>query len=343
LQKLASLAADRQQRDFHRTQGFILFLGFAVTTLVVVNAIWDDFAVLATAPDGVRTVLLALIILLPITVTVLTALMGRFRPGTRWLLLRGGSESIKRDIYRYRARAGMYSPAETRTTSREVKLSESVGSTLGGLMRTDVGQLGFGASAEPEIPATKMTALSARGYVDERVSGQIKYYTDTAAKLVWKARAYRVIAIVFGGLGTFLAAVGLQIWVAVSTSVVAIFTTLVESRQLETSATFYNQAAADLMSIRSWWNALPEADRESQATIDRLVERSERILRAEHAGWVQEMQDAMTQFRLEEVSDQGGASAGSTGNMAPGGNRQESPDSPAPAPPRSAGSPPVAS
>ena len=67
--------------------------------------------------------------------------------------------------------------------------------------------------------------------------------------------------------------------------------------------TFYNQAATDLAAIRSWWRALPPSQQNSQATIDRLVERSERIIRAEHVGWVQEMQDAMTQFRLEESDD----------------------------------------
>ena len=37
--------------------------------------------------------------------------------------------------------------------------------------------------------------------------------------------------------------------------------------------------------------------------IDRLVERSERIMGAELTGWVQEMQDAMTQFRLDQSAD----------------------------------------
>ena len=37
--------------------------------------------------------------------------------------------------------------------------------------------------------------------------------------------------------------------------------------------------------------------------IDRLVERSERIMGAELTGWVQGMQDAMTQFRLDQSAD----------------------------------------
>ena len=96
-----------------------------------------------------------------------------------------------------------------------------------------------------------------------------------------------------------LAALGLQIYVAATTSLVAVYTTLVESRQFETSVTFYNQAAADLGSIRAWWNASRCRSRRLK-TIDRLVDRAERVMRAEHIGWVQEMQDAMTQFRMED-------------------------------------------
>jgi len=322
LQKLMSRAAGRQQSGFRGSQNLILLLGLLVTTLVVVQSVIDDYAILATAPQWVNPALYVLIILLPITGTALAAATGRFRPGSRWILLRGASEAIKREIYRYRARAGIYSPAETRSMSREVKLAEAIGSTLGGLMRSDVSQLGFDVSSEQlSVPDDKLTPLSAKSYVDDRVSGQIKYYTETAGKLERQARRLRALAIAFGAVGTFLAAVGLQIWVAVTTSVVAIFTTVVESRQLETSVTFYNQAAADLTSIRTWWRALPEPERETQATIDRLVERAERILRAENVGWVQEMQDAMTQFRLEQASDEASAKAPS-GSETPDGSTQ---------------------
>ena len=113
----------------------------------------------------------------------------------------------------------------------------------------------------------------------------------------------RALALAFGAIGTFLAAIGLQIYVALTTALVGACITIVESRQLETSVTFYNQAAADLTAIRAWWFALEPAEQRQQVMIDRLVERSERIMRAELTGWVQEMQDAMTQFRLEQSAD----------------------------------------
>ncbi len=338
LQKLISRAAGRQQSGFRGSQNLILFLGLLITTLVVIQSVIDDYAFLATLPQEVKTGLTYLIILLPIAGTALAAATGRFRPGNRWILLRGGSEAIKREIYRYRARAGIYSPAETRSMSREVKLSEAIGSTLGGLMRSDVSQLAFDVPSDQlSIPDDALTPLSAKGYIDGRVSNQIKYYTETAGKLERQARRLRVLAIVFGAVGTFLAAVTLQIWVAITTSLVGIFTTVVESRQLETAVTFYNQAAADLTSIRSWWRALPEPEREAQATIDRLVERAERIMRAEHIGWVQEMQDAMTQFRLEQATDEAAAKAPAPSDT-PDGSTEPVPEASGP-PPATGGAP----
>jgi hypothetical protein len=76
--------------------------------------------------------------------------------------------------------------------------------------------------------------------------------------------------------------------------------------QLETTVMLYNQAATDLEAIRSWWLALPPSDQVRPATINRLVDRSEDIMKAEHAGWVQQMQDAMTKFRLEGDDDEAG-------------------------------------
>jgi hypothetical protein len=89
---------------------------------------------------------------------------------------------------------------------------------------------------------------------------------------------------------------------------------------METSVTFYNQAAADLASIRAWWHALPPSQQGTQETIDRLVGRAEQIMRAEHIGWVQEMQDAMTQFRMEQATDATAAGG------ADGGTEQRSPE-----------------
>jgi SLOG in TRPM, prokaryote/SMODS and SLOG-associating 2TM effector domain 1/Protein of unknown function (DUF4231) len=348
-QELLSEAASRHRADFGRLQGAILTLGFTVTLLVVAQTVLEGAGYFDRVP-WLEAALYLSILTIPITVTFLTGASGRFRPGSRWLLLRGASETIKREIFRYRVRAGIYSHANTRETPREVKLAQAVGSAIGGLMRTDVSQAAFdpediqrrrreaaarkrneeataGAHAvaadqeqrERRKPDNRLAPLTPAGYVEHRISSQIEYYLRTARKQERQARWLRVLALAFGGIGTLLAALGLQIYVAATTSLIAVYTTLVESRQLETAVTFYNQAAADLSSIRAWWHALPPSQQDTQETIDRLVERAERIMRAEHIGWVQEMQDAMTQFRIEQATEGGEPSGAGSAHELPSG------------------------
>lgn len=184
-----------------------------------------------------------------------------------------------------------------------------------------------GAHPRRGRPDNRLAPLTAAGYIDHRVSNQIDYYLGTARKQERQARWLRILALAFGAIGTLLAALGLQIYVAATTSLVAVYATLVESRQLETSVTFYNQAAADLSAIRAWWNALPPSQQDTQETIDRLVDRAERTMRAEHIGWVQEMQDAMTQFQIEQSAEAQSASGptGATGQPSAAGPAESGP------------------
>jgi hypothetical protein len=274
-------------------------------------------------------VLAFLIILLPITIATVSAASVRFRPGNRWVLLRGTSETLKREIFRYRARAGIYSHEQTKKVSREVKLAEAIGSATGSLMRTEVNSLSLAdvpsgpprswpwsralaavTDADAAPKDDPLSPLTPDEYVRFRIDNQIAFYQRNVARHERQGRWLRWLAWIFGGLGTLLAAIGLQLWVAVTTAVVGVFVTLLEAYQLETTVTLYNQAATDLTAIRAWWYALPSRDQDLQANIDRLVERSERIMRAEHSGWVQEMQDAMTQLRLEQATSAQGAGGG---------------------------------
>jgi hypothetical protein len=320
-QKLVSSAAGRQQRGFRRMQAALMGLGLLVTFLVVAKDVLDDAGYLATYPL-LATALYVVILALPISVGALAAKASRFRPGGRWILLRGTSEALKREIIRYRARSGIYSPSATRTTSRQVKLAQTVGSAMSALMRTDVNllPLGTGSAAAGEtrgttpaptdasttpvpLPDSALKPLTPAEYVTHRLDEQVDWYERKAAEHARSARWLRRLAIAFGAAGTLLAAIGLDIWVAVTAALVGVFTTTLEAWQLETTVTLYNQAVTQLTAIRTWWFALPPAEQDRQRNIDRLVEGAERIMRAEQVGWVQEMHDAMTQLRLEQAAD----------------------------------------
>ena len=344
--RILARAARTERRSFIRYQLGITALGVAATTLVVIQAQLqdDDLLLEGSVPDQA---LQYMIVLIPIAVGVLVAGAARLRPGARWLLLRGAAETIKGELYRYRTRTGSYAARATRRTPREVKLATAVGATMNALMLTDVNLSALDHDTDAASATTRtappsgmpttaddpLRPLDADGYIQARIDDQLAFYRRGVRSRERRVRALRWLTLGFGGLGTFLAVIGLQLWVAVAVAVVGAVTASIEALQLESTITLYNQAATSLDAIKSWWIALPPAEQVQRRNFDRLVERSERVMQAEHAGWVQEMQDALTTLRLEErdepASDDGSAKVDETSpddGASQDGDRSERPD-----------------
>jgi hypothetical protein len=299
-----SRTSARRQLSYRDRAKLILGLGVLVTFLVAVQVVLERDGWLAVYPQ-LGNLLHLLIVAIPITVGIFTAAMTAFRPGPQWIVLRGTSESIKSEIYRYRARAGKYSFAETRTTPASTKLARAIGSTMGSLMRTDVNTDALETVRSDPVSKSLVAGDDGRSpltpddYLRFRVDDQIRFYREKTRTRARDLRTLGWLILGFGGLGTLLAAFEYEIWVAVTVAVVGAFATYLEATQLQQTVILYNQAATDLDSIRSWWLALPPLEKRTQANVNRLVERSEEIMRAEHSGWVQSMQDAMTKLRLD--------------------------------------------
>ena len=104
-----------------------------------------------------------------------------------------------------------------------------------------------------------------------------------------------------GGTGTYLAAVGHQIWIALTTAIVAAIGTYLGYRQTESSLTKYNQVATDLANVRAWWLALSAEQQAEQQNIDSLVDHTEQVLQSELDGWVQQMQNSLAELREKQA------------------------------------------
>ncbi len=142
--------ACRQQTEFRRMQLSILTLGVVGTLLAVTQGTIEAEGVLGN--HWVRDVLRYAIILVPITLAALLTAAARFGSGNKWLVLRGSAEAVKREIFRYRARAVVYSNTGHARTSRQVRLSERVGTIAGGVMKTDVNRAGLRRYVGPLPP-----------------------------------------------------------------------------------------------------------------------------------------------------------------------------------------------
>jgi hypothetical protein len=173
-------------------------------------------------------------------------------------------------------------------------------------MRTDVNVSALGAPKGTDQGMRRtgsddgFSELRPEKYLALRLDDQLRYYRTKTARLEKELKYLYWLIYGFGGVGTFLAAVGAQLWVAMTTTLVGAFTTYLGYQQTENTLTQYNQAATDLANIRTWWSALSDEEKEDRGHYSILVENTEKVLEGELAGWVQRMEDALAKLKAEQ-------------------------------------------
>jgi hypothetical protein len=304
--------ANRQQKQFNLIQNSILVLGVVATFLALSSTAIRLYAGTATNPAvGVMQQLLYYILLvMPITITALVAIANRFSAGNKWILMRASAESLKKEIYRYRTRVEIYGDRETKKVSREMKLHRKEEILSRKLMQTEVNIAALHAYTGPIPPKygaaegdDGLSFLSPERYVTHRLEDQLKYYQGKTVRMERQLQRLQWLIYIFGGFGTLLVAINQEMWIALTTAVATTLSTYMEYRQIENTLIRYNQTAAELTSIRSWWIALSAEEKADPKNIDKLVGQTETTIHSEHAAWVQEMQDTMAELRAEQTED----------------------------------------
>lgn len=302
------LNANRQQKRFDKLQQGMIVLGVFSVALVVIQQVFAprgaDGDLKEATLSNVGFVWWAVyhaLIIIPILLTILVTAANRFKQGNKWLLLRAGAEAIKREIFRYRTRTLSY------VNNGEQQLSKAVEQITRRTMRTEVNlsalvpynkDNGF----PPYMYAAQggddgFSCLTPDRYVEVRLGDQLNYFQRKTLKLETQLRVLYWITFIVGGIGTYLAATGMQAWVALTTSMVAAFGTYLGYRQTESTLTKYNQTATDLANVKSWWEALSAEEQSQQININSLVDHTEQVLQSELDGWIQQMQNALADLR----------------------------------------------
>jgi hypothetical protein len=304
--------AVRLRQAFQRLQLAILALGILGTLLALTQAALLEHRVLHRS-SAAGMILHYVILLIPIALAVLLGAAARFRSGNRWVVLRGAAEAVKREIYRYRTRTGPYTERKGSRATRRQVIAEKVSSISSAIMGTDVnltllrepGGQGlppkmFGATSEDD----GFSELAPDEYLARRVGDQLGYYRTKSRRLERQLRSLQWLILVIGGVGTLLAALRVEVWIALTTALVAAITTYLGYEQVEATLANFNQAAAALTALRAWWGALPPEAQQRQSSRDRLVAQAERILQKEQSGWVQDLTDALAELRVEQEREE---------------------------------------
>jgi len=299
-------AAIKKQVLFRNLQWTILSLGLLSTLLAIArsgNALPTYFLQLLPAQyvADFQNLAHVLIVLTPITISILVAAGSRFREGNKWVLLRSSSEAIKSEIFRYRMQAGAYSNDQCLQTSRESKLAARLKDISSALVQSEVNRTNIPSVAKND--PTRLTFLSPDDYLRDRIDDQTRYFVAKTDSLYKRLKRTQVAIYVAGGVGTALAAFHGDVWVALTTAIAALLTTRLETDQVENSLVQYNQTLTGLRNIASWWKALSQWEKGRRRNIDLLVEQTEKTLAGELSGWVQQMQTALDKLTEKEEAE----------------------------------------
>lgn len=149
---------------------------------------------------------------------------------------------------------------------------------------------------EPKTPDTwlkRYADLDADTYIRYRLEDQFSWYRRKAKLYDRNYQILQTSVYVFGGVGTLLAAIGFQNWVAVVAALATALANYLEYKRVEATLVGYNQAADALYDIRAWWYSLSSDEQAKPATFEKLVINTEETIRSEHTSWLQDMQDRL--------------------------------------------------
>jgi hypothetical protein len=328
------LNSSKHRDQWRRLKNIPLFLGAFSTLMVLVysasganlvvegaqNSLWVTaystfMAWLASFKSipGLDLFFRFIIILLPITTSVILSFETRLKLGSKYILLRGAAEAIKRGIYSFRTlhKLNVSAPDDKRLQYNEQELAEHMSTISKILLDSDVKESAF-KPYEGSIPPNMYGAeaydngfsdLGPEKYVKIRIGDQLKFYTMRTNQHEKRIRRLQIWMLVWGGIGTFLAAIGAQYWLPLTATIVSATTAFLEYQQLEQILTKYNLTKTSLENVRSNWLALEATEvgeEQRQKNIQNLVREVEAILESENQGWVQYVSQAQEQKEKAE-------------------------------------------
>lgn len=311
------LNAILQQKSFDKLQLPILLIGVLVTALTLTHQVFAPKDINVYFPN-VWWWVRQLLIIIPILLTILITVANRFKHGNKWLLLRASAEAIKREIYRYRTRTFPYGESSPDAPSPEQQLSRKIQDITQSAMETEAGlsalvpydkTKGFPPYMGTLTGDDGFSILSPERYIEIRLVDQLSYYRRKAVKIERRWKAIQVLIVVVGGVGSYLALVGQQVWIALTTSIVAALTSSIGYKLSENDLMKYNRATTELAGLKRWWATLPAQEQARPANANVLVEYTEEVLKSELDNWIQLKQSAIAELVKKQTlaADRSGA------------------------------------
>jgi tetratricopeptide (TPR) repeat protein len=281
------------------------------------------------------------LILVPIVSSTVLAFSNKVQQGERWLVLRSGAAEIEMETYQYRTCLQGNKKRNQWLNNRVKDIQRRIHEPFGGdlVLKPYVGNLPPYYDPDQESGDQGFNDLSAEEYFYYRLEDQLNWHSKKIAQFQSARIRLQVIIFTFGGLGTFLAALGgnFSMWVALTASIATGINGWIELHGYDKKINNYSHLILDLKIIRDHWLSLSPEQRTNKAFFD-FVNNTENVLWNQHQGYISEMYKSVRpveeQEDLEEEADETppqateATSPAVTGENAPSEKKPQSTPSP---------------
>lgn len=301
-------AANRQKFWHIRLRSSIIVGGLLTSTLAIGSAL----PILGDVFNMFSELVKLLLILLPITIAGMMTFASQFTPSLAWIIYRIAAETIRREIYLYRMKAGDYADdKEPDIAKKQFKLIANVEkanaevdqlntvipflqplSLDSSLLRERIKTLRLTDTAEDD----GFTPLTGMQYIEWRIVPQRNWYVRKVMGDYKNLRLSRVYMIAIAGMGTLLAALGggLEHYVVITTAAGLAASTYVQVQMFGQTYIGYHLTAKKMdIELANWMMMTPQ-QKEDEIEAARLVYKMEDIFQDERMMWMQVSIQAQT-------------------------------------------------
>ena len=234
--------AEHLQDQYYLLRRWVLYFSIIATFLAI---LLDNFRELFIAP--VVTFLQVLLILVPITGSVIVAFISKFQQGQKYLALRAGAEEILKEIFFYRTIMRSNLTRNKWLNNRLATIQRQVHRTLGGevVVKPYTGKY-LNPRYYPDSPDADegIADLESVDYLRVRLESQLAWHIKKIQEHQKSRMRFTIMILVFGGLGALFAGLdmlftGISIWVALTAAISTAVTNWQELMGVKRSAKIF--------------------------------------------------------------------------------------------------------
>lgn len=298
--KFAQLDAVSTKRtaSYGRLRAWIAIFGVLATLFAILTTIYPaDFSTVG------GLILKILLIASPITASVLAAFANKFFGSGDWLISRAGAEEILKELYYYRTILQNKPKRHEWLEKRLVEIQRSVYRGLNGelVMKAYKGTLPPPPRFDPRYPDSDpgFNDITGDEYFTYRLENQLNWHVKKVNDKQKERTRLQILILASGAAGAFLAAIGLNVWVALAASLTTTILGWQELKNLDVVVRNYSKVIMELTIIADHWKNLQGMER-TQSEFYNMVSSTEDILWSRNVEYIKAMQEALKESSLDE-------------------------------------------